>query len=353
MDRKRYDSELGALSICIHQHSNVKDRTMIFKRLVPAAIFVAALAIPPSTSAYAEADAESLVNALNAIFGKHDGLRAAHTHGFCVKGSFTPTAEAASLSKAPHFNSKTPVNVIGRFSMGGGAPDASNAQKDNVRGLALHFDIGDGNVTDLVMISAPVFAAKDPDQFLALLTTVATKDKDKIGAFFKANPNATRQAEWLNARPVPASYATVNYWGVHVFTFANAQGKKQAIKYKALPVGGEVGLSDDEAKAKDPDFYRPELKERLAKGPAQFTLTAILGESGDPADDPTVLWPEDQRKSVTLGTISITGFEDDKTCDAGIFDPTNVVDGIEGPANDKIFPMRSAAYGVSFARRTK
>ena len=226
MDRKRYDSELGALSICIHQHSNVKDRTMIFKRLVPAAIFVAALAIPPSTSAYAEADAESLVNALNAIFGKHDGLRAAHTHGFCVKGSFTPTAEAASLSKAPHFNSKTPVNVIGRFSMGGGAPDASNAQKDNVRGLALHFDIGDGNVTDLVMISAPVFAAKDPDQFLALLTTVATKDKDKIGAFFKANPNATRQAEWLNARPVPASYATVNYWGVHVFTFANAQGKK-------------------------------------------------------------------------------------------------------------------------------
>jgi catalase len=341
------------LSICNDHHGNLKDRTMIFKRLVPAAILVAALSIPPSTSAHAEADAESLVDALNAVFGKHDGLRAAHTHGFCVKGSFTPTAEAASLSKAPHFNSKTPVNVVGRFSMGGGAPDASNVQKDNVRGLALHFDIGGGNTTDLVMVSAPVFVAKDPDQFLALLTAVATKDKDKIGAFFKANPNSTRQAEWLNARPVPASYATVNYWGVHAFTFTNAEGKKQIIKYKALPVGGEVGLSDDEAKAKDPDFYRPELKDRLAMGPAEFTLTAILGEPGDPADDPTAFWPEDQRKSVALGTISITGFEDDKTCDAGIFDPTNVADGIEGPANDNIFPMRSAAYGVSFARRTK
>lgn len=324
---------------------------MIFKRLAPAAMLIAAFSIP--SAAHAEADAESLVNALNAVFGKHDGVRSAHTHGFCVKGNFVATAEAASLSKAPHFNSKTPVNVIGRFSMGGGNPQAPNAQKDNVRGLSLHFDLGEGHTTDLLMISAPVFVAKDPDQFLALLTTVATKDKDKIGAFFKDHPNSTRQAAWLNARPVPASYATVNYWGIHAFTFTNADGKTQIIKYKALPVGGEVGLSDDEAKAKDPDFYRPELQQRLAKGPAQFTLTAILGEPGDPLDDPTALWPEDQRKSVTLGTISITGLEDDATCDAGIFDPTNVVDGIEGPANDKIFPMRSAAYGVSFARRAK
>lgn len=343
----------GDLSTCNVQHSNVKDRTMIFKRLVPAAIFVAAFSLPPAAPAYAEADAESLVNALNAIFGAHDGLRASHSHGFCVKGSFTPTADAASFSKAPHFNSKTPVNVIGRFSMGGGNPAAPNAQKDNVRGLGLHFDTGDGGTTDLVMITAPVFIAKNPEQFLSFLTTVATKDKEKIGAFFKDNPDATRQSQWLKARPVPASYATVNYWGVHAFTFTNAEGKTQVIKYKALPVGGEAGLTDDEAKGKDPDFYRPEFKDRVAKGPVQFTLTAILGEQGDPTDDPTELWPEDQRKSVTLGTISITGFEDDKTCDAGIFDPTNVVDGIEGPANDTIFPMRSAAYGVSFARRAK
>jgi catalase len=323
---------------------------MVSNRLVAAA-FVAALSAIPISHAYAEADAESLVNALNAVFGKHEGVRAAHTNGICVKGNFVPTAEAASLTKAPHFNSKTPVGVIGRFSMGGGDPDASNAQKDNVRGIALHFDLGKENTTDLLMISAPVFVAKSPDQFLKLLTTVATKDKEKIGAYFKDNPNSTRQAEWLNARPVPASYGTVNYWGIHAFTFTNAEGKKQIFKYKALPVGGEVGLSDDEAKAKDADFYRPELKDRLAKGPVQFTLTAILGEAGDPLDDPTAFWPEDKRKSVTLGTISITDLEDPKTCDAGIFDPTNVVDGIEGPANDTIFPMRSQAYAVSLSRR--
>jgi catalase len=237
--------------------------------------------------------------------------------------------------------------------MGGGNPAASNAQKDNVRGLALHFNIDSDTTTDLVMISAPVFVAKDPDQFLALLTTVATKDKDKIGAFFKANPESTNQGAWLNARPVPASYASVNYWGVHAFTFTNANGEKHVVKYKALPVGGEAGLSDEDAKSKAPDFYTPELKDRLAKGPAAFTLTAILGEAGDPVDNPTTLWPEDQRKSVTLGTITITALEDNATCDAGVFDPTNVIDGIEGPENDTIFPMRSQAYAISFSRRAQ
>ena len=162
-------------------------------------------------AANAEADSEALVNALNAVFGKHDGMRAAHTNGICVKGSFTPSVEAAGLSKAPQFNKGVARSVIGRFSMGGGNPDASNAQKDNARGLAMHFDIGNGNTTDLVLLSAPVFLAKNPEDFLQLLQTVATKDGDKIGAYFKAHPEGTQQGAWLNARPVPASYAAVTY----------------------------------------------------------------------------------------------------------------------------------------------
>lgn len=322
-----------------------------YRRIATATLVAALAAIPFSSSRAEEADAESLVNALNAVFGAHKGLRAAHPHGFCVKGNFVPSPEAATFSKAQHFNSKTPVGVIARFSMAGGDPNASDAQKDNARGFAIHFDLGHDTTTDLVTISAPVFVARDPDQFLKLLTTVATHDKAKIGEYFKENPNSARQTAWLNAHPVPASFATVDYWGVHAFTATNAEGKKQVFKYKLVPVGGDVTLSDEEAKKKDPDFYRPELKERLAKGPAEFKLTAILGEPDDPTDDPTVLWPEEQRKSLTLGTLSITGLEDDKTCDAGIFDPTNVTDGIEGPEKDKIFPIRSQAYAVSFSRR--
>ena len=304
-------------------------------------------------AANAEADPEALVNALNAVFGKHDGVRAAHTNGICVKGSFSPSDEAASLSKAPQFTQGLARPVVGRFSMGSGIPDASNAQKDTARGLALHFDLGKGNTTDLVLISAPVFLAKNPEDFLQLLQTVATKDGDKIGAYFKAHPEGTLQGAWLNARPVPASYVGVTYYGVHTFTLTNAAGQKQSVKLKAVPAGGEAGLSDDEAKAKAPDFYKPELTGRLAKGPAQFTLTAVLGEPGDSLDDPTAVWPEDKRKSVALGTIAITALESDAACDAGMFDPTNLADGIEGPKDDRVFAIRSPAYAVSLSRRAK
>ena len=322
-----------------------------FQRAAVATLFVA-FSIVPLTHSYAEeADAESLVNGLNAVFGAHKGVRAAHPHGFCVKGNFAAAPEAATLTKAQHFNSKTPVGVVARFSIAGGNPKASNATNDFPRGFAIHFDLGHDTTTDLVMISAPVFNARDPDQFLKLLTTVATHDTAKIGEFFKENPNTTLQAQWLKTHPVPASFATVDYWGVHAFTATNAEGKKQVFKYKAIPIAGDVGLSEAEAKTKDFDFYRPELKDRLAKGPIQFKLTAILGQPGDPTNDPTAMWPEDQRKSLTLGTLSITGLEDYKTCDAGIFDPTVLTDGIDGPANDTIFPMRSQAYAVSFSRR--
>lgn len=299
-----------------------------------------------------DTDPEALVNALNAVFGVNPGKRAAHTHGFCVKGSFSPTDDAGKLSKAPHLSGKGPWPVVGRFSMGGGDPEAPNTQKDNVRGLALHIDLGGGTQTDMVMISAPVFLAKTPAKFLELLTTLATKDKEKIDAIFKANPDSTNQGTWLKARPLPASYATTSYFGVHTFTLTNAEGKSQIIKWKLVPKSGEIGLSDDEVKAKAPDFYKPELTERLAKGPAEFDLTAVLGQPGDALDDPTAFWPDD-RKSVSMGTLRISAFEADATCDTNMFDPTNVVDGIAGPENDGIFQIRSPAYAVSFGRRSQ
>ena len=297
-----------------------------------------------------EAQPEDLVNALNSVFGAHAKMRAAHTKGICVKGNWTPTPEAASLSKAPQF--AAPVPLVGRFSLGGGDPTASDSQKDNVRGIALHFQLPDSSNSDLLLISAPIFVAKTPEDFVQLLTAVASKDKDKIGAYFKAHPEGTRQGAWLKARQTPASYATADYFGVHTFYLTNAKGERQGVKWKAEPVGGFVGLSDKDAEAKGADFYAGELNERFAKGPVQFNLFAVLGQPGDNDDDPTLEWPAD-RKSVKVGTISISGLEDAATCDAGIFDPNQLADGIAPSPNDKILPMRSQDYAVSFGRRSQ
>jgi catalase len=294
---------------------------------------------------------DQLVDALNGAFGKHPGARAAHAKGICLTGTFTPSADAPSLSKAPQF--AKPVGIIARFSLGGGNPQAPDSAP-GVRGLAIRFDLGEGANSNLVMISAPVFFAKTPALAVEFLQAVGAGDRERLKLFFESHPESTRQNAWLTSHPVPASYAGVNYFGVHAFTFTNAAGDSRLAKYKAIPEGGEVGLTPDDAKAKGPDFYAPELKERLATAPVVFNLVAIPGQAGDPTNDPTMRWDnEDGRAAAPLGKILIDKIAPDATCNALSFFPANLPDGIAGPPDDPIFAARSPAYAISFMRRSQ
>ena len=128
--------------------------------------------------------------------------------------------------------------------------------------------------------------------------------------------------------------------------------RRDPFKYHLTPEAGDLGLTPDDAKAKGPDFYPDELKDRLAKGPVVFDLVAIMGKPGDQTSDPTLRWDdEDNRPTTSLGKISIEAIVPDATCDAGTFLPGNVTDGVAGPTNDPIFAARSPAYIVSFTRR--
>jgi catalase len=53
---------------------------------------------------------------------------------------------------------------------------------------------------------------------------------------------------------------------------------------------------------------------------------------------------------VRLGTIVITAIEANETCDASVFNPANLAEGIGYPP-DEIFAARRAAYAVSLAQR--
>jgi len=306
--------------------------------------------------AYAQqADTQAIVDALFKAGGNQPNVRGSGAKGVCVKGTFTPSAEAPGLSKAPHFTKTLPVTA--RFSMGGSNPKVSDKTKPVTRGFSMRIADPAGDMV-FVFISAPVFGTKTPQQLLDFATVRAPgpdgkPDADKIKAFSAANPETTRQAAWLNARPVPASYAGVDYWGVHAYTLTDAKGKATVAKLKTVAVAGQLGLTDDEAKAKADAFYADELKERLAQGPASFDLVAILGEAGDPTSDPTAQWPEAERKSVKLGTLAIAALEPAATCDGATFDPVaDLPEGIAGPADDPMFAIRSPAYALSLSRRT-
>ena len=134
--------------------------------------------------------------------------------------------------------------------------------------------------------------------------------------------------------------------------FPTASGEQTLVKYHLIPEAGELGLTPDEAKAKGSEFYADELKERLGKGPVAFDLVAVMGKKSDSTSDPTLRWDdEDNRPTTPLGKISIEAIVPEVTCDAGIFLPANVTDGIAGPTEDPIFAARSPAYIVSFTRR--
>ena len=302
-----------------------------------------------------DADPGAIVDALFKAGGNQPKVRASGAKGVCVKGTFTPTLEARDLSKAPHFAKAVPVTA--RFSMGGSNPKVSDKAKPVTRGFAMRLSDPGGDMV-FVVISAPVFSTRTPQQLLEFATVRAPgpdgkPDAEKIKAFAAANPETTRQAAWLNARPVPASYAGVDYWGVHAYTLTDAKGAATVAKLRWVAAAGQLGLSEEELKAKPDSFYADELKERLSKGPASFDLVAVLAEKGDPTNDPTVQWPEEGRKTVRLGTVAITAPESDATCDAATFDPVaDLPEGVAGPADDPMFAIRSPAYAVSLSRRT-
>lgn len=125
----------------------------------------------------------------------------------------------------------------------------------------------------------PVFGAAAPEQFLGRLQPLqpgpATKAAKpaKVKAIADANPEVLPQGKHFASQPVPASFGSVNYWGMHAFGFANAKGDKQFGKWIFEPAAGTRGLSDEKAKAKGPSFLFDGLRQRVAADGSSECLT--------------------------------------------------------------------------------
>jgi catalase len=295
-----------------------------------------------------------LVDALNALFGRHPGARAAHAKGICCRGSFRATPEASQLTRAAHMSGReVPVTV--RFSNGAGHPGLPDGMPDG-RGLAVRFHLPDGGHTDLLSITTPIFPARVPEDFIELISVLLPEpgqdgpNPRKIEEFKKAHPELRAAVELALAPPVLASYAQRTYWAVHAFRFTNAAGREQYIRYTWRPDAGTV--TAPERKDRDASYLQSELRARLAEQPVIFTLHVQLAEPGDDVNDPARAWPHD-RRSVLAGVLEISGVVADQAggCEALIFDPSALTDGI-AMSDDAILNARPGAYSVSYKRRT-
>jgi catalase len=300
-------------------------------------------------------DGKTLVDAIEAVTGTHAGYRAAHAKGASSEGTFTATAAAAGLSRAPHL-AGDPVPVQVRFSNGSGNPTLPDGARDG-RGMAVKFRLPDGSSTDMIGLTLDRFFVRTPEDFLAFLQArvpdpeTGETDMAKVGEFLAAHPEALPAVEQSITAPIPASYLRCRYHGIHAFRWVDGGGTARAVRFRWEPDEGVATIDDADAAGRDADFLRHELDARLGAGPATFTLVVTLAGEGDDPDDPTVPWPEG-RDEVVAGRLELTAIPADvAAADALIYDPTNVIDGVECSA-DPILHARRVAYTESYGRRT-
>jgi catalase len=295
-----------------------------------------------------------IVNALNKVYGVHPGFRANHAKGIVLEGHFKAAAGAAQLSRSELFNGKT-VPVTVRFSDSGGLPTVEDGSPNaNPHGMAIKYHLPGGVDTDMVIVSLKFFPVATGEEFRDLLLAIAASPPDaqkptKVDQFMAAHPNAPKA---LGTVATPASFADEEYYGIDAFILVNKAGKKQAVRYIMSP-GKVVHLTPAEAGKKAPNFLFDEVQKRVKQQPVVFHLKAQLAEAGDQTKDPTQPWP-DTRKIVDLGTLTIekVALDSQAAQKKLLFMPTSLTDGIE-LSDDPLPTVRAAAYGESFARRSR
>lgn len=219
---------------------------------------------------------------------------------------------------------------------------------DDIYGRRVH--------TDLVIHSVPFFPTRTGAEFLELLQAIATSPPEaehpnNVEKYATSHPATLA---FIRApKPIPASFATQQYWSVTAFTLIDADGKVTFVKYHVTPDAGVQTLESETAKTMGENFLHEEMKSRIKTGPQTFTLTAQIAEGGDITDDTTVHWPE-TRKVVTLGKLTIDYMMPDeeslKEQKYLIFDPIPRVPGV-GPSADPLLEMRAAMYLISGKQR--
>src|SRR5260370_33349360 len=144
------------------------------------------------------------LQAFDNLGGVHAGHRPTHAKGILLTGRFTPSAQAASLTKAPHVQREsTPVTL--RLSDFGGIPSIpDNDPNASPRGIAIRFHLREHVHTDIIAHSVDGFPVRTAEEFIEFLQAIGA-GSSAIEAFLGSHPAAL---EFIQApKPFPSSFA--------------------------------------------------------------------------------------------------------------------------------------------------
>jgi catalase len=291
------------------------------------------------------------VDGFEEVNGLHPGFRRFHPKGVCVSGYFTSNGQGVALSRARVFESGQ-VPVLGRFSLGAGLPDMPDGP-DVARGLGLQFAAADGEPWRMTMINVPVFPFRTPDAFYEQMLAskpdpqTGKPDPEKMKAFLARHPATLKALTLIKAHSAGSGFADSTFFALHAFRFVNAAGESTLVRWL---------LESDQPAGKTPSqpgrsYLFDTLIAQIHQAPLRWRLVVVVGQPGDPTDDPTLPWPA-ERKRVEVGVVTLDKIESDDTSPVADinFDPLVLPTGIT-PSDDRILLARSAIYSRSFTRR--
>ena len=213
-----------------------------------------------STSTTPQPVIRQIVEAMRTLAGPHPGFRPVHAKGLVCAGTFRASADAPSVSRAPHFVGQS-VPTIVRFANANGNPDVHDGVP-NVRSMAVKFQLADGKSADILANSVEGFIARTPEELLEFLRAQLPEpasgrpNPEAVPRFLASHPGGRAFVERLMKKPVPASYARTIYHAEHAFRFTAANGTSRFGRYRCVPEAGEATLSPDDAAKRSPCFLR-------------------------------------------------------------------------------------------------
>jgi len=296
-----------------------------------------------------------ITTALDANGGKHPGYRRAHAKGLCLSGHFDANGAGSELSSASAFHQGS-YPVIGRFSVGGGNPLATDG-RNVFHAMALRVKTPDGQEWRMAMDHTQIFPVADVASFIALqkATTPDPKtgkpDPAVMKPFLQAHPEVAAFQDYMAKAVLPNSFANATYYSINAFRFDDGRGQTRLVRWQFVPEAPLVGLDKKALETLPHDYLVQEMIARTTRGPSRWHLQLVTANAGDQIDKATVAW-SGLHRTIDAGTLVLTGVQPEEAgaCRDLNFDPTILPPGI-AISDDPLLAARSKAYSSSFTRR--
>ncbi len=293
--------------------------------------------------------------------------RVVHARGATAFGVFVADGTVgdepvSQYTRAKLFQEKgKETEVALRFSTVAGGRDSSEATRDP-RGFAVKFYTEDGN-WDLVGNNLGVFFIRDaikfPDFIHSQKPDPVNFDRqvaNRVFDFWSQSPEAMHMITLvLGPRGIPASYRTMQGFGVNTYKWVNAQGETVLVKYHWLPKQGVKSwtASDAEiAQGKDLGVHTKDLYEAIERGehPSWDLYVQLMSDDEhpeldfDPLDD-TKTWPENDFPLRKVGTMTLNRTPENffNESEQIAFGTGVLVDGLDF-SDDKMLVGRTFSY---------